>query len=71
MMKLSITFAHHEKFPPTYQKSYFLKHYVVQGNAYRSSCTGVFYENKCYEKCSENSHIQRLREDSFLEPERG
>ena len=36
---------------------------------YRSSCTGVFYENKCSEKCPENSHIQRLREDSFVEPE--
>ena len=39
------------------------------GEKYRSSCTGVFYENKCSEKCPENSHIQRLREDSFVEPE--
>ena len=34
-----------------------------------SSCTGVFYENKCSEKYSENSRIQRLWEDSFVEPE--
>ena len=39
------------------------------GEKYRSSCTGVFYENKCSEKCSKNSRIQRLREDSFVEPE--
>ena len=39
------------------------------GEKYRSSYTGVFYENKCSEKCSENSLIQRLWEDSFVEPE--
>ena len=39
------------------------------GEKYRSSCTGVFYENKCSEKCPEKSHTQSLREDSFVEPE--
>ena len=39
------------------------------GGKYRSSCTGVFYENKCFEKFSENSHTQHLWEDSFVEPE--
>ena len=29
----------------------------------------MFYENKCSEKCPENPHTQRLREDSFVEPE--
>ena len=39
------------------------------GQKHRSSCTGMFYENKCSEKCPENPHTQRLREDSFVEPE--
>ena len=42
---------------------------LSSGEKYRSSCTGVFYGNKCSEKYPENSHIQRLREDSFVEPE--
>ena len=29
----------------------------------------MFYENKCSDKCPEKSHTQRLREDSFVEPE--
>ena len=32
MIQLSITFAHHETFPPALIKSYFLKHYVVERN---------------------------------------
>ena len=57
MIQLSITFAHHETFPPTLIKKV---ETLRSGEKYRSSCTGVFYENKCSEKCLENSRIQRL-----------
>ena len=42
---------------------------LCSGEKYRSSCTGVFYENKCSEKCLEYSHIQHLWEDPFVKPE--
>ena len=69
MIQLSITFPHHEKLPPTFLSKKLFFETLRSGEKYRSSCTGVFYENKCSEKCPENSHIQRLREDSFVEPE--
>ena len=68
MIQLSITFPHYEKFPPTLIEKLFFET-LRSVEKYRSSCTGVFYENKCSEKCSENSRIQRLWEDSFVEPE--
>ena len=58
MIQLSITFPHHEISPPTLSKKLVFE-ILCNGEKYRSSCTGVFY-NKCSEKCSENSHIQRL-----------
>ena len=70
MIQLSITFPHHETFPPTLIKKLFSET-LRSGEKYRSSCTGVLYENKCSEKCSENSRIQRLWEDSFVEPGAG
>ena len=52
----------------TYQKSYSLKHYRVERNteAVSQEC---FIKKKCSKKCPGNSHIQRLRENSFVEPE--
>ena len=68
MIQLSITFPHHKKFPPSLIKKVFFQT-LHSWEEYRSSCTGVFYENKCSEKCPENSHIQCRREDFFVEPE--
>ena len=40
----------------------------MEGNS-EAVAQECFFENKCSEKCSENSHIQHLWEDSFGEPE--
>ena len=70
MIQLSITFPHDEKFPPTITKKVIFET-LRSGGKYRCSCTEVFYENKCSEKCSENSHIQRLWEGRLFCGARG
>ena len=57
-----------KNFHPHLSKKLFFET-LRSGGEYRSICTGVFYKNKCSEKCSENSIIQHLWEDSFVEPE--
>ena len=52
MIQLSITFPHHEKLPPTFLSKKLFFETLRSGEKYRSSCTRVFYENKCSEKLS-------------------